>query len=491
MTQPADKNKQKRASDFNDLHLIAGLDVVAQQINSALADAQRSLDRGITQNSPEYEPSTLPPEPPIEAYVDDAAQPGWMNPKEFGWYARLDTTEKGQIRPHAANLERILASDPRWSGVLAYDDFSYRLIKLKTPPMPHSAAGEWEDADTSRLRIWLHRNYFMMPPPKTELQDALITVAQANRYHPVRSYLQKLRWDGEKRIGAWLTSVFRAGGDTRYLRAAGGKFLIMCVARVMVPGCKADNVMILEGGQGWGKSTAIGALFGEWFSDSPIPIGEKDAYSNIQGVWGYELAELDSFNKAESTAAKAFFSQRRDRYRPPYGSTSQDFPRQTVFIGSTNQEEYLKDYSGNRRYWPIRCLAVDVAWVTANRDQLWAEALDCFSRGVPWWVSDPAERELFEREQDTRLQRDPWEDRLRDFLGGNTTQYFTAEELLSQAIEKPVGTQTRADMNRIAPIMMSLGWHKARKSLQGKGRHWVYLRPVEDDSPDLPEGEDE
>lgn len=486
----AEKTKNKRPSDFNDLHLVAGLDVVAQQLNSALTGAQRSLQRGMEQFEPDREPGDLPPEPPAEVYEAESASNDWHDPRGERWYQSLDVTDNGQIRPHVANLERIFTHDPRWKDVLAYDDFSYRLVKLLAPPMPASGKGEWEDADTSRLRIWFHRNYLMPPPPKTELQDALVAFSQANRYHPVRSYLQKLRWDGEKRIGKWMKEAFNASGDHRYLRLVGGKFLIMCVARVMSPGCKADNVMILEGGQGWGKSTAIGVLFGDWFSDSPIPIGDKDAYMNIQGVWGYELAELDSFNKAESTAAKAFFSQRRDRFRPPYGTSPQDFPRQTIFIGSTNQEEYLKDYSGNRRYWPVKCNSVNIEWLKENRDQLWAEALAMYSEGADWWVSKPEHIALFEEEQATRLQRDPWEDKLREWLEGNTQSFFTAEQLLSGAIEKPVGTQTRADMNRISPIMKAIGWHKKRR-LVGKERCWGYERPLSSDAPDLPGDDDE
>lgn len=485
MTQAKNK-KNKCPSDFNDLHLVAGLDVVSSQIDAALSGAQRSSARGkepISSDSPEQDL------PPPEVYEDESSGVEWYNPREFSWFAKLDKSDKGQLRPHAANLERILGWDPRWKQVLAYDDFSYRLVKRKAPPMPHSKAGEWEDADTSRLRIWLHRCYPMQPPPKTEIQDALIAVAQAHRYHPVRSYLKKLRWDGESRINRWLREAFGAAGDHRYLSLAGSKFLIMAVARVLVPGCKADNVMILEGGQGWGKSTVIGELFGEWFSDSPIPIGDKDAYANIQGVWGCELAELDSFNKAESTAAKAFFSQRRDRYRPPYGTAAQDFPRQTIFIGSTNQEEYLKDYSGNRRYWPIKALKVDVAWVKQNRDQLWAEAYKQFREGVEWWVSKTEDRLLFEREQDTRLQRDPWEDMLREYLESQTKLFYTAADLLTEAVQKPPGTVTKADMNRIAPIMKALGWSKERRKL-GKVRHWGYVNPNKDGLPELPDDED-
>ena len=226
-----------------------------------------------------------------------------------------------------------------------------------------------------------------------------------------------------------------------------------------------DNVIILEGAQGIRKSPSINVLFGDWFSDAPIPLGDKDSYQNIQGVWGHELAELDSFNKAETTTAKNFFSQQKDRYRPSYGRRAQDFPRQTVFIGTTNQTEYLKDYTGNRRYWPVKCHAVDLEQLKENRDQLWAEALHRFRDGEIWWISNDEEQLLFEEEQDLRMQVDPWQHLVEAYLRSITKDYITSAEILIDAIGKDSGHINRADQNRVGPNMRVLGWRNTKKRI--------------------------
>lgn len=479
----------KAPTDFNDLHVLAGLDAVKKQIDDARNQAQRSfegVEGGQEETDADMFPEKQPPDIetgqgeqlPLDVYEDDQAQ---AIVDQF-WYKNLDRTDGGMIKPHVANLETILLNDPRWDGVLAYCDFSYRIMMRKTPPI-EGVGGEWTDADAARLRAWFHRCYKMPPPAKTEISDAVLIASQRHRFHPVREYLKKLRWDGEHRLEHWLKHVFDPAESNDYLTPVGKKFLIGAVARVMRPGCKMDTVLILEGEQGKGKSTAVSILFGDWFSDAPIPIGEKDAYQVIQGVWGAELAELDSFNKAETTAAKAFFSQRRDRYRPSYGQNAQDFPRQTVCLGTTNQDEYLKDYSGNRRYWPVRCRKVDIQWLRANRDQVWAEAYALFQLGESWWVSNDTERALIEDQQDHRLQRDPWEERLVEFLANNTGQHFSAYQLLTEAIGMDAPHIQRAHQNRIAPIMKALEWKRERKLLPDplnpnkRVQQRVYVRP--------------
>ena len=280
------------------------------------------------------------------------------------------------------------------------------------------------------------------------------------------------------RIHKWLADVYESPTHGGYLELVGKYFLVGAVARVMRPGCKMDNVMILEGRQGLRKSTSVATLFGEWFSDAPIPIGEKDAYQNIQGVWCSELAELDSFNKAESNSAKMFFSQVRDRYRPSYGHCAQDFKRQTVFVGTTNQSEYLKDYSGNRRYWPVKCGTANIELLSEQRDQYWAEAVHRFNAGEQWWPDDDAVA-IFDEVQDERMQLDPWQYPIEDWLNRQSSDYVTADDVIMSAIQKDTAQVTRADQNRISPIMKSLGWVNTRKRLViGKEtvqRH-VYVR---------------
>jgi len=449
-------------TDFNDLHLSHGIDAVQQQIFSSLDSAQTPARR-----EPFLGGEDLSQYPPEQAA-----------PPDDSWQQLVLRTKDGVVKACSGNVELILRNDERWKNALGYCDFSYRVIKHHAP-MPDMQAGEWEDADTARVIIWLAHN-FRLTVSKNHVQEALIVVAQKARFHPVRDYLSGLVWDGRSRLNDWLKKAMNSPVDEEYLALAGKKFLIGAVARVMHPGCKMDNVLILEGEQGKGKSTIVSILFGDWYSDAPLPLGDKDAYQNIQGVWGAELAELDSFNKAESTTAKMFFSQVRDRYRPSYGHTAQDFPRQCVFIGTTNQEEYLKDYTGNRRYWPVTCLALNTKWIKQHHDQLWAEALHFYQAGEKWWPDDD-EVKLFIEEQDKRLQIDPWQYPIEFYLRSVDQSWVTADMVLVGAIKKDNGTHTRADQNRLAPMMKLIGWHKRRKTVvdidgSRRQRH-VYVRP--------------
>ena len=461
-------------SDFNDLHAAQGLDAVrdaldlqlSQQASHKEADAPQASAANFRQNG---------------EHSRDEASPSDDVVPDTAWRDEIKRAKNREGRPTvplslASNVSLILEHDPVWSGKLAYCDFSYRLIK-RDNSMPDMQPGEWEDADTARLAIWFSRVYGF-EPPRQKIADGLIAMAQRNRYHPVREYLNSLTWDQVPRIHKWLADVYESPTHGGYLELVGKYFLVGAVARVMRPGCKMDNVMILEGRQGLRKSTSVATLFGEWFSDAPIPIGEKDAYQNIQGVWCSELAELDSFNKAESNSAKMFFSQVRDRYRPSYGHCAQDFKRQTVFVGTTNQSEYLKDYSGNRRYWPVKCGTANIELLSEQRDQYWAEAVHRFNAGEQWWPDDDAVA-IFDEVQDERMQLDPWQYPIEDWLNRQSSDYVTADDVIMSAIQKDTAQVTRADQNRISPIMKSLGWVNTRKRLViGKEtvqRH-VYVR---------------
>jgi len=435
------------STDFNDLHVTQSLDAVLSAFKSS---APPALPRNF--------------QPPSASGAENApAKPSAGDDR--GWTMRIKRNKEGVILPISANIAHILQNDSRWVDTLAYCDFSYRIIKREAR-IDDMDTGEWEDADSARLAVWLS-DQWGFEPSRAKITDGVIVSAQKRRFHPVREYLESLTWDGTERIDHWLEDVYESSQSADYLRAVGSKFLIGAVARVMRPGCKLDTVMILEGRQGLRKSTSIAQLFGDWFSDAPIPIGDKDAYQNIQGVWCSELAELDSFNKAESTSAKQFFSQVRDRYRPSYGQHAHDYPRQTIFVGTTNQSEYLKDYTGNRRYWPVKCNTAHLSIIQSNRDQLWAEALHRFRANESWWPDD-ATRSIFEAEQDDRMQIDPWEYRIEDYL---TTQaahkpYVTAADILIDAIEKDAAQITRADQNRVSPIMRKLGYINVRKRVQ-------------------------
>jgi len=465
-------------NDFNDLHLVAGLDAVNDQIALAKMSESAHTRQLLVGEIPEFEQAPDELFTPPEAALND-------------WEENLQRSKEGAIKSMVSNIVLILSNDPVFKDGLAYCDLSYRMLKRREL-LPHMTEGEWTDADTAHVVNWLGLKY-RFNPSRQLMTDALLVVSQHHRFHPVREYLNGLTWDGVPRIDAWLKDVFGAVAKNEntddgieYLKSAGRYFLIGAVARVMSAPVKMDNVLILEGSQGAGKSTAVGILFGDWFSDSPIPIGDKDAFQIIQGTWGCELAELDSFNKAESTGAKLFFSSSSDRYRPSYGQFAQTFHRQCVFVGTTNQDEYLKDYTGNRRYWPVYCNKVDAQALRDMRNQLWAEALHFYNEGRDakqreesqrWWP-DEAMKELFEAEQDARLQLDPWQIKIEDHLYKIKYEHVTSNEIISIALNKDIAAVTRADQNRLSPIMHSLGWKNTRKRVDVEGSPKKVLRHV-------------
>ena len=428
-----------------------------------------------------------------------AKEGGWVNPKkrirvmaedspsaepppsdDGAWRRSLVRNDKGKVTPCVANVRTVLRHDARWAGVLRYCAFSYRLLKVRPPPCESAEIGEWNDADTARLRIWLS-DHFKFTPSVGDALDGALVVAQFRPYHPIRAYLEGITWDGIERLDHWLTDYVGAVGEGAYVRSVARKFLVGAVARVFDPGCKNDYVLIFEGLQGLGKSSAVEALFGEHFSDAPIRLNDKDAYQSIQGVWCQELAELDSLNRAESTEAKAFFSQRRDRYRPSYGRCTQDFLRQTVFVGTTNQSEYLKDDTGNRRYWPVRTMEIKLDALRAARDQLWAEALVAYRAGAQWWAGREEEK-LFEAEQELRRQQDPWEYPVMRWLSALPVEFVHSSDVLRWALGKPLKDQTRADQNRLAAMMRKLSWqHISRWHPGQKKAVWCYQNPTVQD----------
>jgi len=428
--------REDKWTDFNDLHIAEGLDAVRRQVLAVV-------------------------KPPAAG----------------GWKDMLARSESGALIAHMQNVELILGNDERWAGVIGYSVFSSKIIKLRAAPYG-GGAGDWADIDDMRVMKWLAQQYNLRVKA-SHVVEAVSVVAHDHAFHPVREYLEKLVWDRVPRLDSWLTDVLGVEASD-YSAKVGKRWPISAVARVMRPGCKADSVMILEGGQGEGKSTAMGILGGEWFMDTPFALGDKDSFQAIRGKWIVELGELDSFNKAESTKAKQFFSASIDTYRESYGRRTNDVPRQCVFVGTTNQEEYLKDATGNRRYWPVFCNKVDLDALREIRDQLWAEAVFCYEAGDIWWVTKD-ESQMFAEAQDERFVVDEWEGPILHWLEesqiGETT---TGNDILSQALKLDFGHWGKPEQMRVGAIMHRLGWRKKRLTALPKSgvRQWAYQKPA-------------
>jgi len=365
------------------------------------------------------------------------------------------------------NIVQILLHYPKWRGVIAYDEFALRIVKRKLPPLPNPTLGSWQDVDNHKTAVWID-NHFGFEPSENATQRAIMMVAEYQQYHPIREYLASLKWDGKYRARNWIERYMGAV-ETPANRIFQLCFLISAIARVMKPGCKVDTVLILEGLQGILKSTALKVLFGdEWFTDSAFELGSKDGFLAMRGKWCIEMAELDKLKKAEASKAKAFFSQRRDEYRPPYGRNMMDVPRQCVFAGTVNEGSYLVDPTGGRRYMPVKVTKINLEALQVDRDQIWAEAFHLYQLGEKWWFD--ATLDYIQAAQDERYDADPWEDTIRLFLDegidGPLNKVHTSD--LQNCIGIELERFGKLEHNRIKGIMEHLGWKYGRQTIDGK-----------------------
>lgn len=334
------------------------------------------------------------------------------------WTSKLKITEKGALAQTIENVVIILEHDPKLAGCLAYNEMDHNIVTLSSTPW-NKAKGprQWVDADDAALRYYLEKKYGISG--KDRIFDAVNVVAQRNAFHPVREYLDSCTWDQVPRVETLLIDYLGAE-DNEYTRAVTRKTLAAAVARIYRPGCKFDYMLTLRGRQGIGKSAIIAKLGGKWFSDTFTTMQGKDAYEQVQGVWIMEVGELAGMRKAEAETIKLYISKQRDRFRPAYGRRLQEFPRQCVFIGTTNEAQFLRDTTGNRRFWvvdtpnePTKDLWDDLTPETVRL--IWAEAVEIYKSGEALYL--PRELEAVAREvQEAYEEENPKAGLIIDYL---------------------------------------------------------------------------
>ena len=338
---------------------------------------------------------------------------------------------------NAYNSRVILRSSPEWIGVLVYNEFTQRTLVLKPIPGVDEAADHFPrdlvDNDFTAAVCWFNLRDGFAKVTKGVIIDALEQEAFSNVVHPVRSYLGGLVWDGVPRISTWLEAYSGAVGDADYISNVGRCWMVGAVARVMRPGCQVDNMMVLEGAQGIGKSSAMRILCGkEAFGDAlPHVTGSTHAADYVRGKWIIEVAEMAAARKADAENMKAFISRVEEKFRPAYGRKEISYLRQCVFVGTTNDYEYLKDETGNRRYWPVRVGKIDGVGLARDRDMLWAEAVMMYHRGDKWWFDSA----VAVAEQKSRLKRTWVVEVLTEALE-NETAPFWREMILEEDIRE-------------------------------------------------------
>lgn len=330
------------------------------------------------------------------------------------------------------------------------------------------------DADLSLIRVAIEQAG-MHNVGSDLTTKAVQAVAQKEGHHPVRDWLESLRHDGTARLDTW-TSRYLGAVPSSYGAAVGRAFLVAMVARVMRPGCKHDHVLVLSGAQGIGKSTVCRILGGAYFGDNMPSIreGAKEAGLFLNGHWLVELAELAPSRKSEAEDLKAFLSRDADEIRAPYARRADVVPRQCVFVGTTNDDDYLRDMTGGRRFWPVTCgAAIDLDGLAQDREQLFAEAVAAFQVGEAWHLTPEIEA-LARREQEAARQDDPWESAIREMVDADDDlhcplQEVTAREVLTR-MGIPIERQKQADMQRVARILKQRGWIRESRR---DGKVWV------------------
>ena len=389
--------------------------------------------------------------------------------KTAHWIARCIKDVKGKPLPILANAYIALQHDPAVRDALAYDEMACTAMLMHQIGVP--MGGELEaprpltDKDVDDIQKWL-QHAGLERIGREPVYSAVNCHAREHGYHPLRDYLASLSWDGKPRVNVWLVTKLGAE-NSDYVRAIGQMFLISMVARIFEPGCKADHMPVLEGPQGALKSTACQVLGGEWFSDSlPDITAGKDASQHLRGKWLIEVAEMHAYSRAEASLLKSFISRQAERYRPAYGRLEVHEPRQCLFIGTTNKDTYLRDETGGRRFWPVKCGEIDIEGLEADRDQLFAEAVNLFQAGVPWWPDRAFEAEHITPQQAARYEGDPWEQPISEYLTGvsKTTVVAVATNALGMKTDR-IGT---ADQRRIVAVLLLLGW----KAKRDKRERW-------------------
>jgi predicted P-loop ATPase len=359
-----------------------------------------------------------------------------------------------------------------------------------------TASGPLIDSDDLALGDWLSTTYHLKSASRAALSEAMDTVADAQRFHPVRDWLNGLQHDGKPRLEKWLIHVLGIDPTPtkefppnlkRYLELVGRYMLLGLVARVMKPGCKFDYSPVLEGRGGIGKSTFVKVLVGEeFFSDTHFDIGQgKDGMEQFAGVWAYELSELTALRRADSEQVKQFFSSQKDRFRGAYGRYVQDHPRQLVIFCSTNKKQYLYDTTGNRRFWPFLVKnAINLEWLRKWREQLFAEAMALFLAGERIYPSLEEEDLYFVPEQEKRLVETSVQSRLYELLtregapGGEgkatvelnvLTKFVTIDKLVI-ALGTDPGKASSILESQIRGWLEAYGWESGRESTGARRR---------------------
>ena len=451
-----------RRTDFNDYALAYGIDRLRERLSQA------TVARGEAQDIPDVD----------SVVAFNAPSP----PNYETWKERLICKENGAlVKGSLRNVILMLEHHQSYEGVFKLNEFDQEIYVCKPTPWDDLSAfyvRKLQDNDITQCAAEIEA--FGLSSDGGKVFSAIKVVAERSSFHPAREYFDGLKWDGVCRLEKWLPYYMGAeDDDLDYLAFAGKKWLTAAVKRVYEPGCKFDHVLVAEGKQGKGKSTAFEylATFGRdkqesYFSDN-IKISDiqnKDTILLLQGSIIVELAEMAGFNKKEDDEIKGWITIKEDRCRVPYGRTISTFPRQFVLCATVNNYEYLKDPTGNRRYWPFKANSIDLEAIKTDREQLWAEAVHYYKQGM-YIGPTPEEIKLAEVAQQKRLSIDPLEDDVMEAL--SKCNWQSAVKLADVLREMGFNMKDRADSRlsgKVMKILRQNGYENEPRKINGRSQ---------------------
>ena len=427
------------------------------------------------------------------------------------WLKKLTVSKQG-VEKTVHNAVLILQNDPKLSGI-RFDVLANSVEIQKGHPVPwRKDCGKWTNSDDDQLYIYLGRRYAEFP--QRTIDASLTSVSHARSFHPIKEYFESLpEWDGTKRA-EFLFIDYLGADDNVYVREATALWLRAAIARIYIPGCKFDYVPVISGPAGIGKSTMMSKIGVKWFSDSLTfeDMKDKTAAEKLQGVWIHEISELKGMRKMDVETIKAFISRQNDLYRPAYGKRAEEHPRSCVFIGTSNDGNYLKDVTGNRRFWPITVTGAGLMspWDLTDDDvnQIWAEVYATFKDiGAKSLYLGKEATKLAVEAQEAALETDEreglvsayldvllpedWNDRsipdrkaFFDEFNGEFQVAGSVErdgisiaEILTECLGHAKGRTGRKESNEVAGILRRLGYEPwAEKRLGPYGKQMVWKR---------------
>lgn len=381
----------------------------------------------------------------------------------------------------------IVTEGSRLTGLFGFNQMTHRIEFVRLAPWhkEQQKIGEITDYDIIQMKAWISR-FGPYEPSTILLREAVMAIAKIQEFNPVKDYLKGLKWDGKPRLSSWLID-YAGADDNQYVKAVCQKLLVAMIARVFQPGVKFDTMCILEGPQGLKKSMMWEILAGEYYTAKSLDTQDKDFLVSAMTSWIVEIADMATNRHSDTEHIKAFLSTRIDKIRLPYAHYSQEIPRQFIITGTKNLDEdkingYLSDITGNRRFWivPVRGVetkdgarAIDTEGFKEVRDQLFAEAMLLYNQNYKIYFDDRKVIELSEQIQNSRMGRDPWSDRVIEWVMRNDIirrPVLTTMDVYTECLGGQAHKCGIVDQKRISSILKSMAfqhgtfWHPGLKN---------------------------